>query len=212
MNDLNIAHLDQFDNITISTVDFARIVGRQHKHVLKSAESMFNALKIDRLQRGRSYLDEYGREQRCYILTEIDAQHLSIGFDHVKRRQVLMALHELKKSQTSVITRAEYDSLLRRVEDLEANAVYPASAIESTYKWKTLLSMGDLLNLYAPKTRVTAAYKRLIKAGLMAVDDSKRRVLKGEALEYGLNRPSRKFPRFYIDKAEDFAFSILHVY
>lgn len=102
----NIIKFGEESQQTMSSLDIAKITGRNHKDVMRSIRNMEPAWeKIN----GRnfalgSYKDVNNQERPCYNLTKTECLYIATKFNDEARAKLILRWEELEKQQRTTIT------------------------------------------------------------------------------------------------------------
>jgi len=119
--------IENYKNITISSLEIAEITGKQHKNVIRDIETQLTKVLGEKalLKFEESYTNSNNREFKCYNLPKIEALILVSGYDAKLRASIIYRLDELErknlqKLENHVSAKAiSYDEYLKAI--LEAN-------------------------------------------------------------------------------------------
>lgn len=105
MNELmikNIAHTVGGMAGTMSSLEIAKLTGKEHKHVLRDIREFLDEIdEGDRSRFGSIYQDSYGRDQECYILPKRECLGLASKYDAKLRMAIIDRWAELEYKEKS---------------------------------------------------------------------------------------------------------------
>ena len=81
---------------SISSLKIAELTGKQHYHVKRDIEKMFQDLELDISKFGLIYLDSSNRKQTCYELEERELMILASGYSIKLRASIIDELARVK--------------------------------------------------------------------------------------------------------------------
>lgn len=96
---MNNTELTQNVQPTMSSREIAELTGKQHQHVKRDIQKMFEALDIDASSFGRTYSDAQGREQHEYLLDRYHTEVLVTGYDVKRRAAVIKRWYDLESGK-----------------------------------------------------------------------------------------------------------------
>lgn len=119
--------IENYENITISSLEIAEITGKQHKNIIRDIEVQTVEVLDEKalLKFEQSYTNSNNREFKCYNLPKIEALIVVSGYDAKLRASIIYRLDELErkslqKIENQLSTKAiSYDEYLKAI--LEAN-------------------------------------------------------------------------------------------
>jgi phage regulator Rha-like protein len=95
--ELEILTKSQTHATTMSSLEIAKLTGKQHPHVMRDIKSMLEQAGIDESKFGCIYLDAYKREKPCYKLDRELTLCLVTGYSVPLRLKIIRRLDELEK-------------------------------------------------------------------------------------------------------------------
>ena len=84
------------DAITMSSLEIAKLTGKQHKHVLADIDKMLKELELHSAEFSAQYKDASGKVNRCFNLTRELTDCLLTGYSAKLRMAVIKRWHELE--------------------------------------------------------------------------------------------------------------------
>ena len=118
-------NLVKTENLTMDSLEIARLTNKEHRNVTRDIEKMFEELEIDVLKFEHIYLDSQNRKQKKYSLTKDLTLTLISGYSIKLRKAIIDRWQELENQNNKPKTFEEImkDALLladQRVKQLEA--------------------------------------------------------------------------------------------
>ena len=118
-------NLVKTENLTMDSLEIARLTNKEHRNVTRDIEKMFEELEIDVLKFEHIYLDRQNRKQKKYSLTKDLTLTLISGYSIKLRKAIIDRWQELENQNNKPKTFEEImkDALLladQRVKQLEA--------------------------------------------------------------------------------------------
>lgn len=118
-------NLVKTENLTMDSLEIARLTNKEHRNVTRDIEKMFEELEIDVLKFEHIYLDSQNRKQKKYNLTKDLTLTLISGYSIKLRKTIIDRWQELENQNNKPKTFEEImkDALLladQRVKQLEA--------------------------------------------------------------------------------------------
>ena len=118
-------NLVKTENLTMDSLEIARLTNKEHRNVTRDIEKMFEELEIDVLRFEHIYLDSQNRKQKKYSLTKDLTLTLISGYSIKLRKAIIDRWQELENQNNKPKTFEEImkDALLladQRVKQLEA--------------------------------------------------------------------------------------------
>lgn len=105
MNELmisNIAHTVGRMNGTMSSLEIARLTGKEHRNVLRDIREFLDEIdEGDRLRFEQTYKDAYGRDQQCFVLPKRECLGLASKYDAKLRMAIIDRWAELEYKEKS---------------------------------------------------------------------------------------------------------------
>ena len=89
----------QPSEMTMSSLEIAKLTGKEHKNVLRDIRTMLEELEITELRFERSYKDSTGRSLPCFNLPKHECMVLVTGYSIKLRSAVLRRWQELEDAQ-----------------------------------------------------------------------------------------------------------------
>ena len=89
----------QSSEMTMSSLEIAKLTGKEHKNVLRDIRTMLEELEITELRFERSYKDSTGRSLPCFNLPKHECMVLVTGYSIKLRSAVLRRWQELEDAQ-----------------------------------------------------------------------------------------------------------------
>lgn len=126
MNELmikNIAHTVGNMKDTMSSLEIAKLTGKEHKHVLRDIREFLDEIdEGDRSRFGSIYKDAYGREQSCFILPKRECLGLASKYDAKLRMAIIDRWAELEHREQQANKVSPRQSAVSEFE-FEVNAI-----------------------------------------------------------------------------------------
>lgn len=91
------------DELTMSSVEIAKLTGKNHRNVTRDIRNMLEALEIGVLKSERSYLDQNNRLCKCYQLTKELTLTLVSGYSVRIRHLIIKRWLELEQVQPTIL-------------------------------------------------------------------------------------------------------------
>lgn len=120
-------NLENYKDVTISSLEIAEITGKQHKNIIRDIETQLTKVLGEEalLKFEQSYTNSNNREFKCYNLPKIEALIVVSGYDAKLRASIIYRLDELEKKNLQKLENQEsskvisYNVYLKSI--LEAN-------------------------------------------------------------------------------------------
>lgn len=117
-------NLVKTENLTMDSLEIARLTNKEHRNVTRDIEKMFEELEIDVLKFEHIYLDSQNRKQKKYNLTKDLTLTLISGYSIKLRKTIIDRWQELENQNNKPKTFEEVmkDALLladQKVKELE---------------------------------------------------------------------------------------------
>jgi Rha family phage regulatory protein len=98
----------------ISSLEIAKITGKNHQHVLRDIKSILVEAEIGESSFGHSYKSAQGKQLRCFLLPKREFNLVISGYSVKHRLKLIDRLEELEAKQAAPIL-TEKQELLRRL-------------------------------------------------------------------------------------------------
>lgn len=123
----------QLTNNTMSSLELARVTGKNHKELLRSIRRMEKAWEetTERTFALSEYADKSGKRNVMYNLNKTESLYVATKFNDQARAKVILRWEELEKANNTVVAyaddpiiglRVKQIALEKRVKTLEAKA------------------------------------------------------------------------------------------
>ena len=133
----------QSSEMTMSSLEIAKLTGKEHKNVLRDIRTMLEELEIDQLRFERSYLSAQNKQMPCFNLPKHECMVLVTGYSIKLRSAVLRRWQELEDAQRAPAKPA-YSLITATVQERLINEVSLAfEAIELYKQVEARLAIGD---------------------------------------------------------------------
>ena len=117
--------IEDYKNITISSLEIAEITGKQHKNVIRDIEVQLTEVLGEKalLKFEQCYTNSNNRKFKCYNLPKIEALIVVSGYDAKLRASIIYRLDELErknlqKLENHVSAKAvSYDEYLEAIQE-----------------------------------------------------------------------------------------------
>ncbi|OWT61875.1 Rha family transcriptional regulator [Candidimonas nitroreducens] len=103
----NVVALSTGVPLTMSTQEIARLVGKNHFHVLRDAQRTLEGLGQDASKFGGIYSDAYGREKPCLNLPKRETLILVSGYSVQMRAAIIDRWQELEAAKPPELSRMQ---------------------------------------------------------------------------------------------------------
>ena len=117
---------------TMTSLEIAELVGKEHRNVMRDIRAMLESLKIDLLSFEHIYQDAYGRDQQGFKLPYDETVCLLTGYDAKARMAVIKRWRDLESGAPAITTPQSFSAALRlaaeQAETIEAQALQLAAA------------------------------------------------------------------------------------
>jgi len=100
-------NLVKTENLTMDSLEIARLTNKEHRNVTRDIEKMFEELEIDVLKFEHIYLDSQNRKQKKYSLTKDLTLTLISGYSIKLRKAIIDRWQELENQNIKPKTFAE---------------------------------------------------------------------------------------------------------
>lgn len=130
----------------ISSLEIAKITGKNHQHVLRDIRQILSEAEIDVSRFGHISKDSYGRDQKCFLLPKRECMLVVSGYSVRYRLAIIDRLEELEANaaetpRLSRIDRAreEYEAALQ-----DKGALLEHEAIKPLVQYGSAAANGKL--------------------------------------------------------------------
>ena len=89
----------QSSEMTMSSLEIAKLTGKEHRNVLRDIRTMLEELEIGALKFERSYLSAQNKQMQCFNLPKHECMVLVTGYSIKLRSAVLLRWQELEDAQ-----------------------------------------------------------------------------------------------------------------
>lgn len=117
-------------SLTMSSVEIAELMGKQHAHVMRDIKKMFDELNLDVSRFGGIYLDSYQRENPVFNLPKRECLILVFGYNVQLRAKIIDRWQALEAQQPVF----EIPQTLPEALRLAAQLAQEAARLESELK------------------------------------------------------------------------------
>lgn len=115
----------QVNVVSMSSVEIAELTGKEHFHVKRDCDVMFEELGLDASNFGAIYHDSMNREQTQYLLPKRETLILVSGYSVRMRAKIIDRLEQLESGQGSAAVLAELRKATARIASLEQRMIEP---------------------------------------------------------------------------------------
>lgn len=104
----------------MSSLEIAKLTGKDHNHVLRDIRKILSEVEIDPSKFGLVYLAGNGEERTCFNLPRLECDLVVSGYSTKYRLAIIKRWHELEK-QVPTLPTTYREALVALVEQVEIN-------------------------------------------------------------------------------------------
>ena len=128
-------------NNTMSSLEIAKLTGKDHKNVLQDIRRILEEVEIDGLKFQSVYLAGNGEERACYNLTREVCDLVVSGYSVKYRYAIIKRWHELERPKTQLELAREQVVLLERLEAIEIERKQLKITLDLAHDWSSVKRM-----------------------------------------------------------------------
>jgi len=129
----------------MSSLEIAKLTGKQHDNVLRDIRKVLNEVEIDPAKFEAVYLAGNGEERACYNLPREVCDLVVSGYSVKYRYAIIKRWHELERPKTQLELAREQVVLLERLEEVELERANLKITLDIAHDWSSTkrLEMRD---------------------------------------------------------------------
>ena len=128
-------------NNTMSSLEIAKLTGKEHNHVLRDIRTILEEAEIDVSKFGSSYVSEQNKALPCYNLTREVCDLVVSGYSVKYRYAIIKRWHELERPKTQLELAREQVVLLERLEAIEIERKHLKITLDIAHDWASVKRM-----------------------------------------------------------------------
>ncbi len=182
----------------MSSVDIAKLTGKEHRNVLRDIKSTLEAADIGLLKFEQTYLDSQNKEQPCYFLPRYELDLVVSGYSVPYRAAIIKRWHELEaeKAAPAFALPSTLAEALRLAADVEEKRAALALELESAapkIEFHDTVTASDKVVVMAVAAQTAklpfgaiTLYKKLRELGVLISSGTRHNLPKQKYIEQGL--------------------------